>query len=285
MTHEQPTPEKANRLAIGFARHQSIPYHEAIQRLRQLTLRICWHLSDAGTIADQLGLLTAANTGQRAFLGGIQVVLPANVPLLLSIPGISTLNAALEWLGIRSSAISAPMCTLHIGSVPDNAAPDDVVIYCDAWRGGAGDADRLEKFVAGDTDQMGLGGIFAGALGVHRCFVRKTGLPGQCLDQSSGLSLWDFQSDWRVPVFGRKIRQLPLRCWLLGLGHLGQAYLGVLHLCPMPIARPLNFYFMISIGLTIQILDPVCFVGKSQPGPLRPGIAPTGLRNLASRPG
>jgi hypothetical protein len=150
-------------------------------------------------LAQQLALLTAANTAARAFLGGVQVELPDDVPLMISIPSVATLNAALGWAGVFSVALSNPTYTIYIGPPDDRAQPDDVVIFCDAWRGGACDVSEATNFLMGDQDPLGLGGICAGAIGVHRCFVRAAHLPGQCLDQACGLSLWDPSADWRQP--------------------------------------------------------------------------------------
>lgn len=219
-------------MAIGLARARGIRYDEAESVLRNLSLRIVWNIPGPGTLAEQLGLLTAANTAARAFLGGVQVELPEQLPLVVPIPGLSTLNSALQWAGVASAELSTPTCTLYVGAPDSHARHDDCIIFCDAWRGGACDVGQKTDFVTGDQDHLGLGGIYAGALGVHRCFVRATHLPGQCLDQACGLSLWDPAADWRLPVEGIKLRQLPIRYWMLGLGHLGQGYLWSLAFLP-----------------------------------------------------
>jgi len=228
------TPERANRMAIGLARARGLSYPEAEAMLRSLTLRIVWTLPGSGTLAQQLALLTAANTAARAFLGGVNVELPEAVPLLPSIPGVKTLNAAVLWAGVASVPISNPTCTLYLGAPAAVARPDDIRIFCDAWRGGVGDVSQPVDFKIGDQDALGLGGIYAGALGVHRAFVRAADLPGQCLDEAVGLSLWDPSADWRMPVENTQLRQLPIRYWMLGLGHLGQGYLWSLAFLPFP---------------------------------------------------
>jgi hypothetical protein len=229
-----PTAAGANRMAIGFARANGLRYQEAEEKLRNLTLRIVWTVLGPGTLAQQLALLTAANTAMRAFLGGVQVVLPDEVPLVVSIAGVATLNAALGWAGVNSVPLSNPTCTVYIGEPDAQAQPDDVMIYCDAWRGGVCDVGQKIEFQIGDQDRLGLGGIYAGALGVHRSFVRVARLPGHCLDKACGRSLWDPLADWRQPVEGIKLRQVPMRYWMLGLGHLGQGYLWSLAFLPFP---------------------------------------------------
>jgi hypothetical protein len=235
------TLDGANRMAIGLARARGLRYQEAEEELRNLSLRLVWTLPGSGSLAQQLALLTAANSAARAFLGGVQVELPDEIPLVVSISGVATLNGALGWAGVSSVALSNPTCTLYLGEPDARAQPDDVVIFCDAWRGGAGDVRDETKFLMGDQDHLGLGGIFAGALAVHRCFVRAAHLPGQCLDQTCGLSLWDPSADWRQPVKGVRLRQLPIRYWMLGLGHLGQGYLWSLAFLPFPDVASVEF--------------------------------------------
>lgn len=228
-------------MAIGLARSRGLRYDEAEAALRNLSLRIVWNVPGPGTLAEQLGLLTAANTATRAFLGGVQVELREQLPLAIPIPGLLTLNAALERAGVTSVELSAPTCTLYIGAPDSRARHDDVIIFCDAWRGGVCDVGQQAIFATGDRDQLGLGGIYAGAIGVHRCFVRAVRLPGQCLDQPCGLSLWDPAADWCLPVDGIKLRQLPIRYWMLGLGHLGQGYLWNLAFLPYPDVGAVEF--------------------------------------------
>ena len=81
----------------------------------------------------------------------------------------------------------------------------------------------------------------AGALAVHRCFVRATTLPARSLDSAFGLSLWNPKDDWLIPS-DQKLHALPKRFWILGLGHLGQAFLWNLALLPFPEARDIEFF-------------------------------------------
>ena len=74
--------------------------------------------------------------------------------------------------------------------------------------------------------------MLAAAFGVSEAFqhVRGSAVAGR---RSTGLSLWKPQSDWRSEsAYGQPCLYLPKRLWLIGLGHLGQAYAWALGLLP-----------------------------------------------------
>ena len=60
-------PEKANRMAIGLSIQRRIPYHEAEQILRSLTLKLIVDESRLDNAAFQAAILTAFATGNRCF--------------------------------------------------------------------------------------------------------------------------------------------------------------------------------------------------------------------------
>ena len=77
-----------------------------------------------------------------------------------------------------------------------------------------------------------LAGMLAASLGVSETFqnLRGNAVAGR---RSIGLSLWEPRCDWRdEPAYGEPCRYLPKRLWLIGLGHLGQAYAWALALLP-----------------------------------------------------
>ena len=77
-----------------------------------------------------------------------------------------------------------------------------------------------------------MAGMLAAAIGVSEAFqnLRGNAVAGR---RSIGLSLWEPQRDWRdEPAYGEPCLYLPKRLWLIGLGHLGQAYAWALGLLP-----------------------------------------------------
>ena len=82
---------------------------------------------------------------------------------------------------------------------------------------------------------MPLAGMLSAALAVNEAYLFVNGgasVAGRC---ALGLSLWrpDAGFDWLAGDSGEpELTYLPSRLWMLGLGHLGQAYLWGLGLLP-----------------------------------------------------
>jgi hypothetical protein len=240
--NEELTPKTANRLALGLARQRRIHYREAEAILRSLTLKLVIDAASCRSVAFQAALLTAFNTGNRAFLGGVSVEMPADVQLLLPLPGFRSLNEALRITGFAPREISASSQTIYFGHTPAKPGANSCRIDCDGWRGVVSDFDCPASFEYGNSDDIALGGIFAGGLAVHRCFLKAANMPARSLESPLGLSLWSPGSDWQKPVSSKPLlSNLPIRFWVLGLGHLGQSFLWNLALLPFPNRQEVEF--------------------------------------------
>ncbi len=181
--------------------------------------------------AHQAALLTMVNTGRRALLGGIQVAGDLAVPLLLPLPGLgATLAEAVARLGGRlamgAAWTDAPLVRLGAGG--GEGAPATLQVTFGDWRGGvfpAGEGERLSEEASAIP-----AAILAGALAVGEIFQRLRGNP-MAAEREVGLSLWALGAPWRGAA-GPLHYVVPSRLWILGLGHLGQAFLWVLGLLP-----------------------------------------------------
>lgn len=229
-----PSPNNANRLALGLMAARTLSYEAAVEALENLTLLIICDSSICSSASLQAALLTAANCGSRAFLGGVRAVLPQDVPLHLPWPGQTTLNGVLEEILTHTDYFPPTAShTLYIGSSPTDPAPGALRVNASGWRGGVEPASEDSKFENSLATDFALGGIFAGAMGVYRGFLRATGLSIFACETTIGLSLWDQEADWlSIKAEGPELSALPQNLWLLGLGHLGQAFLWSLGLLP-----------------------------------------------------
>jgi hypothetical protein len=81
---------------------------------------------------------------------------------------------------------------------------------------------------------MALSPMLSAALAVNEAFARVADRNAAAGRRRVGLSLWDLTRDWLEPDGAPELELVPSRLWLLGLGHLGQAYLWALGVLPVP---------------------------------------------------
>lgn len=189
----------------------------------------------AGSATHQAALLTAVNTGRRAFLGGVQVAGPLDVPLLVPWRRHRTLREAVT--DLQASVVGRlegriPRIVIGEAPVKSDVGSFAVRATFDGWRGGIIPlADRRRM---AERHEFTPAGVLAGALAVSEAFQFVRGDNPIAGKRDVGLSLWqpDLPYDWSSTAQGPELKLLPSQAWLVGLGHLGQAYLWTLGLLP-----------------------------------------------------
>lgn len=183
----------------------------------------------------QAALLTAIELGRRVFLGGVTVEGCLDVPLTVPLPSGPTLRHAVAAAGGKSS--SAPSNIPHIsigGQAKKKTDGFSIRIVFDGWRGGIvpGHADGPDR---GKIGQMALSPMLAAALAINEAFLHVSGESPFAGKRNTGIDLWNLSrsADWMSSdESAPDLRYLPSNLWLIGLGHLGQAYLWGLGLLP-----------------------------------------------------
>lgn len=245
MKTEMPLNENTlNRLAKTIMIKHSVGYAEAVEILGKFRLNLICDGSIAYSPALQAALLTAVNTGKRAFHGGVFVSMPPGVPCLLNWPGRLTLNLIVQSLGAKFVGLdhSSFTHTLYFGRCVD-PVEDALLIACTGWRGGIVPAD-VDIDLTSRCD-FALGGVLAAAHGVARGFLRVSGLSTRHVQVPEGFSLWRPDLDWTASeAEGPELELLPKNLWMLGLGHLGQAFLWNFAL--LPYANPGEATFLLQ---------------------------------------
>lgn len=242
MNEEIPNENNFCRLSRAIIDRHGCTYGEALKILGEFHLNLVCDEKIRESISLQSALLTAINAGKRSFMGGVSVLLPAGVKNLLPWPSTGSLNNLAAQLGatLKGPSFSPAAHTLYFGTAADPVA-DGLSVVCSGWRGGVAPADQNVSIE--NTHDFALGGVLAGALGVAKGFLRVSGLSSRFVDEPQGLSLWRPDLDWLSPVAdGPKLEILPLKLWLLGLGHLGQAYIWNLGLLPYPPSAPATIF-------------------------------------------
>lgn len=198
--------------------------------------------------AHQVALLTIVNAGRRSLLGGVSVIGIGDAPLLVELPGDhSSLGDAVTALGgtIADEVDgSTSLVILGAKNSPEPRSGLTLRLTFGGWRGGVGPADEVDA-LAEDADDV-LAAILAAALAVGEVFQNLRGnvLAGR---RTVGMSLWQPDSDWRLPDGGPSEYVVPSKLWLIGLGHLGQAYLWALAMLPFALPEVME--------LTLQDFD------------------------------
>src|ERR1017187_1591850 len=184
----------------------------------------------------QAALLTGISLARRVFLGGVTVAGPLDVPLMVPLTPGTTLRTAVEAAGAHHAAdeVDDFPCIFIGGSPRPRGAGFRLRTVFNGWRGGVVPA-HLEV-VGSEEYVMPLASMLSVALAVSEAYFYVQGQMPVAGRRQIGLSLWEpARTDWlsadtNAPV----LRFLPSNLWLIGLGHLGQAYLWALGLLPYP---------------------------------------------------
>jgi hypothetical protein len=225
--------ENTSRLLLGLIEGLKKTPEEVEAVLKSLTLRIVATPAVATSAAAQAGLLTAINTARRCFLGGVRVEgLDKLIDLKVPYAPFRTLNEVVAELLPTPLVGESFVETIFVGGSTERTGSRDWVMHCGGWRGGVTVGRVPIPFYQDPTTDFALGGVYAGGLAVHHAFFRAAQFSHR-LEEPHGISLWNLDEKWsRAAGDGPPLDSLPSALWLIGLGHLGQAYLWTLGLLP-----------------------------------------------------
>lgn len=186
--------EAFSRYGIHFVIHQSAMADEALQNIA----------------------LTAINAASRSFMGNVRVSGCVDEKLSANGFGGTTLRQFADWLGIRPDASSLhPWAMIFIGAAAAEAPAGSIRPWAEGWRFGLG----LPRSAA-PVSIFAPACIAAGGLAVSEAFSIMRGDNPYSGRRQLELSLW---SPTDPMAQGPKKMVMP-RSWLVGLGHLGQAF-------------------------------------------------------------
>lgn len=218
--------------AIDSGTTASVAEAEALFRGYRLAVEL-----DPGAASNpshQAALLTTVALARRVFLGGVTVAGPLNKPLIHKMPFGRTLADAVQALGGTIDDVDDEVPAVVIGGrARDRRRGFCVRTVVAGWRGGILPV-HSELHPNGDG-AMPLSGMLAAGLAVNEAFLHVNGGVPAAGRRAVGLSLWRPGSDvdWlQLDESEPKLTYLPSHLWLIGLGHLGQAYLWGLGLLP-----------------------------------------------------
>ena len=189
--------------------------------------------------SHQAALLTFLQLASRVFLGGVDVALQHEVPIPLLIAGNLSISATMDSVGarqVKSLESHIPVVCIGTASLPHTASFAVRTVFS-GWRAGIlpAAAPPLFEFQV----DFPLAGVLAATLAVNEVFLFVRQDTPEAGLREIGVSLWkpDAIDDWWISANdGPEVVYLPSKLWMIGLGHLGQAYLWVLSL--LPFERP-----------------------------------------------
>lgn len=207
--------------------------------------------ADADRPEHQATLLTVVALASRVFLGGVHVSGASGASLLMGqVGGKSLADAVIDHGGAIASGLREdPVVYIGGGARPrrDGFA---LRTHAAGWRGGISPAHS--DFEIAGSAPIATAATLSAALAVAEAYFHVSKALPTAGRRTLGLSLWNPNPDidWRVDNRSEPtLRYLPNRLWLIGLGHLGQAYLWNIGL--LPYADPA------ALSLVLQDIDDV----------------------------
>ena len=230
-----PHPDSLHRLvkhAIDSGRAQSVAEAEAMFRGYRLAVEV--GPTAAEDPVNQATLLTVVALARRVFLGGVSVAGGLGKVLSTPLPLGRTLATAVKALGAGIGVAAPGTPTIVIGGGPGGRREGFSIRTAAAgWRGGI--LPIHSSLAPAPGPAMPLAGMLSAALAVNEAYLYADGGMSIAGRRALGLSLWqpEAPADWLARDSEEpELTYLPSRLWLIGLGHLGQAYLWGLGILP-----------------------------------------------------
>ena len=208
----------------------------ALARRRQFNVTLACGDDVASSYTLQLAVLTAASIGSRCFPGAVRTAISpklAHAPLLLwPWRKITFGEAVLEILGVAAPDAgdgAAPRHALVFGEAPENK--NALRVTFDGWTAKVGPAGVVPRLP--EREYFSGAGILASSLALSELFLSFAEISIEATRRVVGLSLWRpdlYIGDARA--LGPEVEFLPRHLWVLGLDHLGNAYLWSLATLP-----------------------------------------------------
>jgi len=177
--------------------------------------------------SHQAALATFLQLASRVFLGGVDVMMSA-----AGNPGIAEMMNKVGARRVDSLEPHVPVVCIGAADIP-HAGSFAVRAIFSGWRAGVIPVQATAPFKF--ETEFALAGALAAALAVNEAFLFARQDTPEAGLRETGVSLWrpDAVDDWWTSANdGPEIAYLPSKLWLLGLGHLGQAFLWALSLLP-----------------------------------------------------
>ena len=230
---------RLSRISKLLVDRDAVTTDDALRRRRQYSVALCCGPDIVISRTMQLAVLTAAETARRCFPGAVTVHCEPTVRAAPCLPWPrlrQTFGQALTNI-LGQDSVTAQSCSgasgrvLIFGDAP--VSPGAIRVTFDGWIAKAGPAATTPALA--EREYCSLAGVVAGAIAVSELFSSFAQISVEATRRTVGLSLWRPDLDIDDPAaLGVPVEFLPRDTWVLGLGHLGNAYLWALASLPYP---------------------------------------------------
>jgi molybdopterin/thiamine biosynthesis adenylyltransferase len=249
--------DRQAQLLIGG--DSSLGYDTARVRLERAALIVSAGEAASG-VWGQAALLTIAECATRMFRGGVYLAREFQEPVVVGNRMPIPLQTALVEAGCRPQQAPPQAFALHVGT--DIGLPNVLRCWTNGWVATISPRSPSEQPCEGNE----ISGALAGAMAVSEAFravVLSDVRAGRRTQRVSPLTPADPQP------LGLLLERLPARCWVLGLGNLGQATLWILGL--LRYANPDDVELLLQDAdtsgpenLDVQLLTRFSWVGQKK---------------------
>ena len=198
--------------------------------------RLHLDLSASRCLHEQIAAIALVELGRRAFLGGVSVSGALDVALHHMLGDETLLRDALTRAGASAAEPADGVPIIKVGAAGDPRSRFHLRLLMAGWRAGVAPVNEPFEMVAASEEYvMPLAAVASAALAVSQAF-RYVSDGYSVGSEVIGLSLWAPGAlAWSAAhADGPRLQVLPSSVWLLGLGHLGQAFAWCLSLLPYP---------------------------------------------------
>ncbi len=229
-----PRVDEIDRLAKALVDSGKVPSFDAARSsLHSISLHLILGQGVESSSTLQAAVMTAVNVGSRAFQGGVFVYGISDQPCLIQWPTTTNLKYVLTELGAEACEQALPENATYIVRFGQTKQPilskTDLQMTFNGWSSGV--IPSIEHQRLPEAIECAPAGIFAGSIAVSELFQNAffNRIAGRRI---TGMSLRTPEVNWLEAEPGPPIQSLPANYWLIGLGHLGQAYLWTIGLLP-----------------------------------------------------
>lgn len=236
--------QNIDRPVLAIAEKHNISIEEANERINSSSVSLVAGDEIKTSPTMQISFLTTLNISLRVFKGEVGYQIPDGIPNLLSFKA-ETFNKLVENYGGMKKPPQHNNIKILFGQECFDS--NCIEAISDGWRGGVNFYNQNRIVLDDSRSNLSLGAVLGSSIATFYAFCKYFELIDNIQQVNTGLSLWNLNAglNWHKDTNqGPELVNLPKNIWILGLGHLGQAYIWTIGL--MPYKNPTECLFLLQ---------------------------------------